>query len=277
MKKIIYILIAIYLCSFSQIIAQSFCTDRAYNTNTDWRARTFTMYIDVEQNVRVLDNVDSPFFASSSSPYWNTNISPFTNTLVKDFQEKDGWVLVEQNFGTPQKAVKHASLILYNKYTGILRLFIFTGQRPVEIAQTAYIELQYYQPTNNQSDPNFQTANLDMYSDKNYRNALDERIEKTVVSKPNKWENQNFYWLHADFKMNYDPCVCNVRSRLTFAVKLLETSTVNLSINGTAIQQMPDTDKPSSFSLVKNLESNVGGVLKGAEMGFGIAVSLSSF
>lgn len=277
MKKIIYILITIYLCSFSQILAQSFCADRAYNPNTDWRARTFTMYIDVEQNVRMLDNVDSPFFVPLSSAYYNANIAQFSNTLVKDFQEKDGWVLVEQNFGTPQKAVKHASLILYNKYTGILRLFILTGQRPVDIAQTAYIELQYYKPPYGQSDPNFQTANLDMYSDKNYRNALDERVEKTVVSKPNKWENQNFYWLYADFKMNYDPCVCNVRSRLTFAVKLLKTSTVNLSINGTAIQQMPDTDKPSSFSLVKNLESNVGGVLKGAEMGFGIAVSLSSF
>lgn len=134
---------------------------------------------------------------------------------------------------------------MYNKYTGILRLFGFLDR--VSDYQTIAVELSFDSP-NGTNDLNYSSI-LSLNS--GFAQSLTQltKVKKaTVTTKyPN---NQNlFFW--TDFPMNYDPCVCKFRSHLRVRFKAIQSGTINLegSIIGT-ITPIAATDADGKFKMI---------------------------
>ncbi len=57
-------------------------------------------------------------------PYYTQSHTTSSNNLIPDTFPADGWMLVKRDFGTPTAAPALPYFILYNKYRGILRVFM---------------------------------------------------------------------------------------------------------------------------------------------------------
>ena len=74
------------------------------------------------------------FYISGKQPI--PAVFPFTDvnlgvvTEYADYEPEDGWVLLFKDFGSQRLPVKMPYMVLYNKYTGIMRAFIFVYWTP---------------------------------------------------------------------------------------------------------------------------------------------------
>jgi len=225
--------ILIILCVSPIILEAQICNSRNYNATWDWRETTYTFYTNDYPGPH-----KSPWYAVYSN---NPNIDVFRTQIEKDYDPEDGWVLVQRDFGEENRPINHPYFILYNKYTGILRIFVAItkvyGQN-----QDAQISLTY-------AGGSIRTAILENHTEQRYRNALDNfdnDVKKIIV--PNDYSADLPFWLHADFIMNYDPCTCNSLQKLFFDVSLITTSTLTFDLNGQAIQQIDSAGKRGSGS-----------------------------
>lgn len=185
---------------------------------------------------------------TTSSPYYqiNSTCSPNTSTpnpfqsnqlellplsLSKDMKPIDGWEMVAYNLGLDNNnnplasRPEHTYMMLYNKYTGMLRILV-KWCRNVNY-NGAQLTLKFA--------PGFQTNLLDMATDEK---ALDvPHVANPSISTALKFYNDNNFWAYSDFKLNYDPCTCTFSeaSRLALYSELITNSSVVLTgkINGT--------------------------------------------
>jgi hypothetical protein len=200
--------------------------------NWDWRQPNFNFYL-AGANYTGPNSPNGEF--TMESPFQpidrnNNNINKFQVQSLKDFEPEAGWVLVQRDFGTASKRINHPYFILYNKYSGILRIFVAIS---TAIGQNdrALITLKYAEGR--------RSAILELLSPNNHVNALtdfDNQVPEIIVA--NDYAFDLPYWLHADFVMNYDPCTCDVNSQLFFDVRLVQTNTLTFKLNGTAVPQM---------------------------------------
>ncbi|MGJ1535640.1 hypothetical protein ACR784_11500 [Sphingobacterium multivorum] len=58
---------------------------------------------------------------------WKTQGNPM-NQINPDIKTEDGWILAYKDFGTPTRGVYMPYFALYNKYRGILRVFVMNSQ-----------------------------------------------------------------------------------------------------------------------------------------------------
>ena len=86
--------------------------DANLNADWDWREEFYDVYWD--RPPAQLWTVTSPFY------------SEFTGgvAFTKDFEPEDGWVLLARNFGSSNNYLKYPYFILYNRHTGLLRVFV---------------------------------------------------------------------------------------------------------------------------------------------------------
>lgn len=102
----------------------------------DWTTLTYETFINtVGQNNSVPITIYSPFYnPNAPGPARNKNLLPFfiaksatgSNASI-DYHPEDGWELVIKDFGSAglsQKGVTNPMMVLYNKYTSKLRVFI---------------------------------------------------------------------------------------------------------------------------------------------------------
>ncbi|MCZ7609423.1 MAG: hypothetical protein M5U17_04595 [Ignavibacterium sp.] len=61
-------------------------------------------------------------YISPTSPF----LQPGMGAGVYDNRQEDGWLLLMRDFGTPTRQTSLPFFILYNKYQGILRIFVYT-------------------------------------------------------------------------------------------------------------------------------------------------------
>lgn len=61
----------------------------------------------------------SPWFDSN-----NENVFSFRRENPKNYEPNNGWTLIQRDFGEPGRFINHPYFILYNRYTGILRIFV---------------------------------------------------------------------------------------------------------------------------------------------------------
>lgn len=213
----------------------------------DWRQENYTFYIDYDGEV-IERIVQSPWFSANSS---NNNILEFRNQNPKDWDPSDGWELVYRDFGTLSFPTNHPFFILYNRFTGILRVF-------------ATVTDEY---------PDFNSANLRLgFVPSSNRNAL---LENNVVGvghsaldqfdpyvKPidilNQFNNDPpYFWMHADYIMNYDPCSCDRLYQIFFEIELVSESTLQFNLNGMANQQLTSIGSDSRINVSEGVQELV--------------------
>ena len=108
-----------------------------------WMDKEFRIFLKkyAEQNPDG-EIVTSPFHASeSNNGNQNVNILDLPNTIWRDNAPADGWELVQYDFGKPDKRVAHAYLVLYNRFSAILRIFLLVGEEEASLFSKATVGL----------------------------------------------------------------------------------------------------------------------------------------
>jgi len=169
-----------------------------------------------------LNIVESPFYKVDNLEILRAS---------KDMLPADGWELIRRDFGYDDldnirsQAPEHTYFILYNKYTGILRVLLKTcrGQDYNGVKVTIKFD-------NNTS---FQTALLDLSTG---TKTIDQpHLRDPAAQSVSVFVNDKTKWFYADFPMTYDPCTCKYKSKLNIVSHLIQNSQISLqgSITGT--------------------------------------------
>lgn len=198
MKYIINIIISLFISI--PFYAQHCSVDDVSTTSTmniwNWQQTSFEVW---RTNVGQT-SLTSPFFWQGG----NENINEFSIPPVvdKDFYVEDGWEAVYKNFGTEEHPVDNPGFVLYNRYEGILRIFIYLTEN-IENYDVATIDAELLDGNNRKM------SGLFSYIEGPVK-ALDNFDKNIAVTSPNHWNNpQDGKWLHFDIPIAYDPCTCN--------------------------------------------------------------------
>ncbi len=198
--------------------------ERPIRTNLyfDWR----TQFYKVNSINIPATQIESPFFQG----YQNTNvISLFTN---KDMSPTDGWELIKYDMGFYKKdiaqnpPIDYVYLILYNKLTGVLRVFL-AGNSPLAF-NGASIQLKFVGAPSSK----FYSSVL---SNASKIFPLDKFESNPSIVGVASYLNGLGKWFYSDFQMTYDPCTCFYESLLQVEVKLINEASITLegSFTGT--------------------------------------------
>ena len=142
----------------------------------------------------------------------------------KDMKWDDGWELIRRGFGlTDQNTyttdpVPNAYLILYNKYTGILRVLLKVCRGADYNAAKITISFN--------SLSQIKTDLLEL--SRGNVSAIDKKFTTTAFAAGSKYVNDNTKWFYADFPMMYDPCTCLYKSKLEIVSNLIASSQITL-------------------------------------------------
>lgn len=226
------------------------------------------------------------------SPYWETSTNPNTVHFVdqpadeKDYSPKNGWELLGRNFGTPLQGIKNPYFLLYNKYTGVVRVFVNLKNSGGVPYNAATITLSFKNGGGKRRTAIFNQLG-------NVTNAVNKINPYAKVNIVNEYINSgvsdNNFWLWGDFVSLYDPCTCGVESDFTLEVKLISETIVTLSVNGvtTTIVDAPATGAASFDNSAMNtikqyldfgsgLVSDVGGIVSAGNKGYATGTKLQT-
>lgn len=205
----------------------------------DWTAQN---YLRVYEDPPTSGNwtngsIINPFYDAN-----NNNLQHLINTNFPELQDnkpEDGWELINFSMGqqfdtdasgalTIQNETEfHPKLILYNKFTGVLRVFVFFDKSLVNSDyETAVIRLQpdYDNITNQDNVPA-----LFQHIDGVIKPLADFERHERGLSVVNNVEIAAGEWIYADFAMSYDPCVCFYDYiKLYVDVDVINSSTIDL-------------------------------------------------
>ncbi|MBK1441794.1 hypothetical protein JHJ32_17475 [Parapedobacter sp. ISTM3] len=128
---------------------------------------------------------------------WFTAGNP-ANNEDRDYRPELGWVLYLKDFGTPERPTQTPFFALYNKYSGVLRFFVYNYRvrNQGEPSKTYYVaELGF----NNAANYN---ASLSFFAptDEFVKNNTNPSTKQIVVTKKDASDT----WLNFDFVMTYD-------------------------------------------------------------------------
>ena len=142
----------------------------------------------------------------------------------KDMKWDDGWELLRRGFGLTDlntyttDPVPNAYLVLYNKYTGIMRVLL-------KVCSGADYNAAKITLTFN-SLSQIKTDLLEI--SRGSVSAIDKQFSPTGFAAGSKYLNDNTKWFYADFPMMYDPCTCNYKSKLNILSELVSSSQISL-------------------------------------------------
>jgi hypothetical protein len=183
----------------------------------------------------------------------------------KDMKWEDGWELIRRGFGLTDQntyttdAVPHVYLVLYNKYSGILRVLLKTCRGADYNA--AKITLSF--------NPLSQVKTDLLEISRGAVSAIDKAFTESAFGAGSKYVNDDTKWFYADFPMMYDPCTCIYKSKLSIISQLISTSQINIEggITGSIYTQnvggKAQVQKPGSYNW-QNFSGFVNGKLSTA-------------
>jgi hypothetical protein len=199
----------------------------------------------------LVNNIKSPFFTTD-----NGNISHFYDPIdgIRDIYPNQGWELIKKDFGYNDQGIANdpAStnpyLVMYNKYTSFLRVFVARGENNPYNGVNIQILFNQFSPV--------QTSLLD-------HNAELKPIDATFTRDPvlnsvPDFYNAQFKWFYADFPMNYDPCTCLYQSKLEVIITLSSTSQV---VGTTTTTGSLVTDSKPTSTQASNGSFSIGNLL----------------
>lgn len=198
----------------------------AYNIEKPLKMNYYPVKFNWTANQRYpLNSYLLPNFNDYTNPFFN-NDGEYTEQFLddKDIYSLQGWELIRRNFGFLDNGDPNACgypwFILYNKYRGLLRVFVsivgVTGYNAMRISL-------YHDAGGKESNILSRLeANEAFY-------ALDVYKEDVILSSVFPYTNQIGDWHYADFHMNYDPCICMFNSQLQVNVHMITSSEITLS------------------------------------------------
>ena len=226
-NKILLTLIAIILTA--SIYAQYPCVNgistnplNPINNQLPSKRNTFFNWQDSIYSVQPI-NTDCIRGIQMESPFYKIdNLEGLRDS--KDMKWDDGWELIRRGFGlTDQNTyttdpVPNAYLILYNKYTGILRVLLKVCRGADYNAAKITISFN--------SLSQIKTDLLEL--SRGNVSAIDKKFTTTAFAAGSKYVNDNTKWFYADFPMMYDPCTCLYKSKLEIVSNLIASSQITL-------------------------------------------------
>lgn len=182
--------------------------------NWDWTLSTNYDYAYINGIGQV--PLSSPFHTTSSADQTLSDI-----IKGKDYLPSEGWVLLRKVFGCPQQNIdtKFPHFILYNKYRGIIRLFIFNGS-PFEYKE-ATVTLNVISGSNKTSL--FAASEVIQMPNINYHNGNKESND--IVN-----YIENYYsaaWFVTDIPVTFDHLLDYTKD---FTLRITLNSSVNSTV-----------------------------------------------
>lgn len=204
------------------------------SNNWNWTTQSFND-IYLKNSTSNPQTILSPFYPNITGQ--NINLSHFYDNFTlggiigQDFHPEDGWELLIKDFGLPNgQEITNPFFCLYNKYRSTIRVFYYKTETPSNIAPYgATIELNIIR---SQGD---NLSNALLSQSKPLANTLTTYEQERIMNAPNNYQNEDGFWLYADFNVAYDPCACLYNTKLQFKIRLLEQNevTLNLDFTGT--------------------------------------------
>ena len=202
----------------------------------------------------------------------------FQQALGKsDWFADKGWEIVLFDFGfkksnqqTADPGVPNPMIVLYNKYTSLLRVLIlktqdFSGQSSGN--KDAIIRLEYAP----NSSANFLPSIFGMYESPvkpvdwilDNNNSSNLKQSDIALASANVSVGELPRWYFAEFPITYDPCVCYQSSNI--AIKLYNTTneTYNLTLNGTITGNSIINNGSASVGSSSNIFSEIKDLVMG--------------
>jgi hypothetical protein len=178
----------------------------------------------------------------------------------KDMRWDDGWELIRRFVGLTETNTytasnpEHLYVVLYNKYTGILRVLLLACRGADYNA--AKITFKFHGSTEMKTDL--------MEFSRGQVSGLDKKFTDVIFAAASKYLNENNKYFYADFPVMYDPCTCNYKSKLNIISELVSTSSINIEggITGDILTKdvggKGQVEKPGTYSW-KDFSSTVNG------------------
>jgi hypothetical protein len=189
----------------------------------DWtKDVNYTLYANTASGLTAYPNVTLPYF---------TNIGPadvLNNPAGRDILPADGWVLAYRDFGTPTRGATMPLFILYNRYRGILRFFVYNSLIPQQVFTMLSVHLT--QPDSTKAMALFNFASGGFLSSYNPQ----EEIVAMGAFEPQQWS-------YVDFQLAYDPTP-KTDARLHFHFQAIDVTDTSQSGTLTLNQVLSEAD-----------------------------------
>lgn len=166
------------------------------NLNVNWK-----WYDPAVQNVTVYFGQkvnNQPVPGVQASLPWFTAGNP-ANDVSKDYLPELGWTLYLRDLGTANRPAETPFFALYNKYSGVLRFFVYNYRvrNQGEASKTYYVgELGFKNPTNYNELLSFFAP-----PEKSSMSTIDPSLKQMVVTKKSSSDT----WINLDFTLNIRP------------------------------------------------------------------------
>ena len=162
--------------------------------------------------------IESCFFKGG-----NTLTNHFTDS--KDMYSSDGWELIIHNFGTESVYEDNPYYVLYNRFTGILRVLIAIGNADPQQNGISFKIIFEKEDLRNYSSV------LGDYSVEVPLRSVEDTCDTEGLFAVTEFLQSTGKWFYADFNMIYDPCTCLAEldyTRINIKVKLIQNSQIEI-------------------------------------------------
>ena len=231
MRKVLltaFLQVTIFCAVHSQCIENNIFTRPDSASNPQWFF--MTNHFDwLKQKYKLNTATASPGNDSMWSPIYQPDNEIVDHIrLALDMKPQDGWELLRREMGYNQDGTpknpkpENAYIVMYNKYTSLLRVFYARGSSAPFTAARVILEFSEGSPA--------QSSLLDLSQGMIPLDVLFTRNK--LFQSPTKFDNRLHQWFFADFLMQYDPCTCYYTSRLAINVELINQA--NIDISGSA-------------------------------------------
>jgi hypothetical protein len=186
------------------------------------------------------DQTVSPFFRTD-------NVESLRES--KDMLWSDGWELIARKFGLDESnnyavdADPDMTMILYNKYTGLLRVVLKICRGSDYSA--ASITIKFHSTS---------VMKTDLLEFSKEISPLTKTFKESKFTAGAEYYNNNTKWFYADFPMMYDPCTNMYQSKLNIISNLISTAQISLEgkvsgdIYSKDVSGKAQIQKPGSYS-----------------------------
>lgn len=219
MKKNIPKIYLVFIFIFIGILKMNGQANPCRDVNWNWLDES-----DANWTYRPVNSGNNVLMGSPLGDNKNRNTGDFYDMFVgEDNTKEEGWTLLAKDFGCTLP-IEYPYFILYNRYKGIIRLFVYGG--PIGLgANKAIVTLEWENNTYRTSL--LSPQNIHCYANSLYLADTTLPIEKGLhVTDP----YYQTYWFSADFLVAFDQNTDNSKTgfMLKFAISLVEQSEVEL-------------------------------------------------
>ena len=208
----------------------------------DWQSTIF----DVNSNYVGGSQIHSPFYQTGNLPLQHFVLTP------DERKHENGWELIAYDFGFDEQGnpvttpTTYVYLVLYNKYTGIMRVFV-AGEKPGVLLNSALIQLSFSKP-----GTEFYTSALSNASNIFALDKFENDSQGPTAAATSTYLASGSKWFFADFHMAYDPCTCFYESLINIRVQLIQEAEIEISgvtnATITSTDNGADTEVDDGFS-----------------------------